>query len=87
VTAARVLPAWLRGYERSWLRPDLDVQAADMLDDLARELGRTGVELRLATVRAPARPSSTAADLLHASAWPRPSTTRSRTSETCSALS
>jgi MFS superfamily sulfate permease-like transporter len=55
VTAARVLPAWLRGYERSWLRPDLDVQAADMLDDLARELGRTGVELRLATVRAPAR--------------------------------
>lgn len=37
------------------LSPDLDVQAADMLDDLARELGRTGVELRLAAVRAPAR--------------------------------
>ena len=37
------------------LSPDLDVQSADMLDDLARELARTGVELRLAAVRAPAR--------------------------------
>jgi sulfate permease, SulP family len=37
------------------LSPDLDVQSADMLADLARQLGRAGVELRLATVRAPAR--------------------------------
>jgi SulP family sulfate permease len=34
---------------------DLDVQSADTLSELADELGREGVELRLAGVRAPAR--------------------------------
>ena len=36
------------------LSSDLDVQSADMLDDLAEQLARTGVELRLAGLRAPA---------------------------------
>jgi MFS superfamily sulfate permease-like transporter len=34
---------------------DLDVQSADMLDELRGQLGRKGIELRLADVRAPAR--------------------------------
>jgi SulP family sulfate permease len=37
------------------LSPDLDVQSADMLGDLAAQLARLGAELRLAAVRAPAR--------------------------------
>jgi MFS superfamily sulfate permease-like transporter len=36
------------------LSSDLDVQSADMLDELAEQLARAGVELRLAALRAPA---------------------------------
>ena len=34
---------------------DLDVQTADMLDELRQQLAREGIELRVAAVRAPAR--------------------------------
>ena len=37
------------------LSPDLDVQSADMLAELAQQLAGAGVELRLAAVHAPAR--------------------------------
>ena len=46
MTAARLAPAWLRGYQRRRLRPD------DMLADLGAQLARMSVELRLAAVRA-----------------------------------
>jgi hypothetical protein len=46
--AARLAPAWLRGYQRRRLRPD------DMLADLGAQLARMSVELRLAAVRPPA---------------------------------
>jgi anti-anti-sigma regulatory factor len=53
VPAERItaMPDWLLHYRRG--QPRLDVESLDMLGELADELGAQGVELRLASARAP----------------------------------